>query len=651
MASQEPHSKKVRSTEGREEAKAAATMTKEEWNKHQEGMADKWPAPEYMKVPSKDTTRHTRDETYHIVTRWMKDTKISYRPHAKAPGSKSHIRYEQYSQATTVGEALNCGTLPADWCWDYERGFIKVHGPVRDEPIDVTKVTEDVELTEVDRTISRWFLKELVKNLDLNPEDLSNVGHDETTIMRAHRLVAQRVASSRLAEAEAEGRRIRDEDIVATLREWAFAKNTSRINVMREGQDWVWSDTMGALIDRTGDLHVTSATLRYPAVPRIIAKWLRDRSTPEMAGFGWTSLNLNCNYAAALHRDKNNFGPSMIKGFGDFQGGELCYFPEDDKKVQLELLPDNQKVCLQIRDGLAMFNGNCGHYVQDFKGERFSVVYFTLGCHAKLSAKVRGQLEEIGFVPPAANADRHSLLRAPRGYGSDAACAHGDQLPPAVRFWSNSELEAHRFVAPLLPALPEPETSRTVRQPKAVTETEDLARAKVQPQPQVAQKAQPKAKAKAEAKVKSEAAKKVVTPEKRAQIGSTEEESSPKAVEAEWTEEKLPAKRRKLENNENEPPGSTSTANVDLSSGKKDRGIHESLRDGDGFAGMALKEWCSSFNLPMELMQRLEDEEVSCPADLAYVPEEDLRMLVDGFKIGPKGRFLAAVQILKLECK
>eukprot|EP00971_Amphidinium_carterae_P153560 3044447-Amphidinium_carterae.1 len=56
-------------------------------------------------------------------------------------GSKSHLRYESYSVAKTVGEALALHCYPADWCWDYERGFLKVvGGHIRDEPVDIGKV-------------------------------------------------------------------------------------------------------------------------------------------------------------------------------------------------------------------------------------------------------------------------------------------------------------------------------------------------------------------------------------------------------------------------------------------------------------------------------------------------------------------------------
>jgi len=97
-----------------------------------------------------------RKETYKVVTRWMRETQISFRPHAKKPGTKSHSRYDKYCKATTVGEALALGAIAEDWCWDYERGYIKVEGPLRDESVDLSKLDAQQELTEVDQVVLRF---------------------------------------------------------------------------------------------------------------------------------------------------------------------------------------------------------------------------------------------------------------------------------------------------------------------------------------------------------------------------------------------------------------------------------------------------------------------------------------------------------------
>jgi len=421
--------RKPRSTEGLAEAKAAATMTSDEWKQLQVGMAEKWPAPEYMKT--RDVERaHTcyMDETYAIVTRWLAETRIKYRPHAKSPGSKSHVRYESYAKAQTVGEALALGSYPVDWCWDYERGFIKVLGPVRDEPLNMSKVVDESTLTDVDHCVHRWYTRELAKNLGLKVSDLSvNKASGEALEMRAHRLVAQREAKKILEAANKEKRRISDEDVEKVLTAWAFAKNVSRVNVMPDGQEWVFSDTVGLLRDRVGDIHLTAPSTMYPDFMRVINRWLTDRLPSEYADFTWTSINLNCNYAAKLHRDGNNFGPSFLTAFGDFEGGELTYFPEDNRSLKLDQLaklgPEHSETLSlksKGRSNMVLFNGNCAHSVAPFKGQRYSVVYFTCGCFAGICEQDRNALKDLGIPCTPVNADRYKFTREPRGYESSS---------------------------------------------------------------------------------------------------------------------------------------------------------------------------------------------------------------------------------------
>jgi len=449
MAALDAQAKKVRTVDeaGLAAAKKATTMTSSEWKELQKGVAEKWPQPAYMAEPGRGGHNCYRDETYEEITRWTEKTKIAYRPHAKAPGTKSHVRYEGYSKARTVGEALKLGSWPADWCWDWERGFIKVVGGARrEEPLDISKVQDESKLTEVDMAIHRWYKKELAKKHGLSIDDLS-VGKcgGESLIMRAHRLVAQRNAKARLDAASREKRPISEEEVCQTMSEWSFARNPNRVNVQPDGQDWVWSDTLGLLRDRLGDIHLTKPTKGYPEVTMVINKYLQDRLPAEAQSFKWTSLNLNCNYAAKLHRDGNNFGPSMIKAFGDFSGGELNYWPEDDRTAdKLEGLKEKDKVQLDLKGGLALFNGNCGHSVNDFTGSRYSIVYFTIGAYNNAPQEAKDGLEDLGFKVPAADEDPRALLRAPRGYGRKQAGSQAGKKEelPAMRWWKASDVDA-----------------------------------------------------------------------------------------------------------------------------------------------------------------------------------------------------------------
>lgn len=439
--------------------KKATKMTREQWLKHQHGMDEKWPLPEYM--DGVKGTTHFKDETYSFITRWTANTRIHYRPHAKAPGSKSHLRYERYSLATTVGEALAFGSYPLDWCWDYERGFIKVlGGHIRDEPVDPAKL-EESQLTQVDTAIHSWYKRELAKKLGVKVADLGeHQGWGESLVIRGQRMLAQKEAKERLEAADKEGRRITDEEVFLTLKRWPFFRNPWRQNVMKPGQEWVFSDTLGLLRDRQGDIHLTAPTRRYPQVAELLARWLTDRLPTEAKGFKFTSMNLNCNYAAALHRDAGNLGPSFIKAFGDFTGGKLNYWP-DDAGGRLDKLPKDGSVSFDLQKGLALFNGNCAHSVEAFKGSRYSIVYFTIGCYDQVQGEDKAKLQQLCFPYPGAREDPYAMLREPRGYhgaGSKVRTptrAKKGELP-AWRFWRNEELKQKR---------------QTKRQPKSKRKT------------------------------------------------------------------------------------------------------------------------------------------------------------------------------------
>merc|ERR1711920_323959 len=247
-------------------------------------------------------------------------------------------------------------------------------------------------------------------------------------IMRAHRMVADRKAREFLAKAQGKTS-ITDAQVEEVLSTWSFAKNIARQNVIPDGQPWVKSDTIGLLRDRVGDIHLTTPTKRYPDFTRIIVQWLKDRLPSEIAEFKFTSMNLNCNYAAKRHRDGNNFGPSIIKAFGDFTGGELTCFPEDDRSTNILTLKSEDSKSLNLKTHLAMFNGNSAHEVSDFEGQRFSVVYFTLGCHAKAGKEAVADMRELGFPVPSPAEDPYAFLAKP-----DAA--KGTKL----RVWKSSEL-------------------------------------------------------------------------------------------------------------------------------------------------------------------------------------------------------------------
>jgi len=291
----------------------------------------------------------------------------------------------------------------------------------------------------VDNCLLQWYLRELAKKYGLKQQDLKEIT-GEPMMLRAHRLHANRHAENFLASATQEHRLIREDEVEFVLSTWGFARNTTRVNVLPEDKEWVWSDTIGLLRDRTGDIHLTKATIRYPAVVEILNRWLTERLPMEAQSFKFTTLNLNKNYAGKRHRDGNNFGPSMIKGFGNYEKGELNVFPSDDRAVtDLDKLPKGDCVTCDIKNNLVMFNGNSAHEVNDYSGDRYSIDYFTIGCHAKMTEECRQGLAEIGMPVPDPNEDPRSLLAAPPGYGKRKA---ETSTKPTLRSWAMKDLNS-----------------------------------------------------------------------------------------------------------------------------------------------------------------------------------------------------------------
>ncbi|CAK0858732.1 unnamed protein product [Prorocentrum cordatum] len=394
--------------------------------------------------------------TYAASGLWLEHSKVEYAANPKK--GKSFDRYAAYEKAATIGEALKAGALPADLLFDYEKGHLKVLGPLREKPLDIFTLEDINELTYTDKVLCRYSyysqprddqsgagkiqvleesLKkqratmkrlgkiELARQLDIGDVDSLNdsVGFWETPVMMAKRSVAAAQAQEFLDHADATGGKITDFEVLQVLRLWDFRENETRKNVMREGQTFVYSDTIGFVADRTGHILAKEETKRYPQVGVLFNRWLKDHIDREHLGtdFVYTSININKNYAGRLHRDGNNVGPSFLKAFGNFSGGQLNYFPEDDRSLKIEDLDSmtDQSSKIDVKKGLLLFDGKRGHFVDDFEGERYSLVFFTCPRFEKASDESRQFLQKAGFpLPTAATMESvMGLLRKPKGYG------------------------------------------------------------------------------------------------------------------------------------------------------------------------------------------------------------------------------------------
>ena len=246
----------------------------------------------------------------------------------------------------------------------------------------------------------------------------------ETVEMQRGRLQAETAAADILARVNAERSKVTDRDVLLVFRLWCFRKNDIRANVIPEGMQWVYSDTLGLIRDRCGQYIMTAPTKAYPRVVRLVNAWMRhcwgERSQQT---FCCTSTSVSSGYAARLHRDRNNHGPSLCKAVGDHTGGLLGYFAEDNSSMELRTLQqhhEHEAVYFHVKSAFRLFDGNRGHWVEPFEGTRISFVFFTVGKYFKASPAVLVDLRDLGFEIPTPESMAHAecLLPRPRGYGA-----------------------------------------------------------------------------------------------------------------------------------------------------------------------------------------------------------------------------------------
>eukprot|EP00927_Polykrikos_kofoidii_P078335 TRINITY_DN7516_c0_g1_i1.p1 TRINITY_DN7516_c0_g1~~TRINITY_DN7516_c0_g1_i1.p1 ORF type:complete len:480 (+),score=52.83 TRINITY_DN7516_c0_g1_i1:75-1514(+) len=223
-------------------------------------------------------------------------------------------------------------------------------------------------------------------------------GVDVADDIFSQRQRANSEAHRRLALAQEHGRPISDADVLAVLRLWRFLPNRFRTNVLPKGVDSVDSCTLGLISDRAGHSLISNSTHGSEHVVRLLCQWLQDQLGRDQ--FPFTSISINKGYAAAVHRDKGNKGPSAARAIGNFRGGELRYWRAIPANVDLRALRKADSVLLDSRHGVAFFDGNRPHGVEDFTGERFSAVFFTANMYQRASAAVCKKLKSFGIQWP-----------------------------------------------------------------------------------------------------------------------------------------------------------------------------------------------------------------------------------------------------------
>lgn len=193
------------------------------------------------------------------------------------------------------------------------------------------------------------------------------------------------------------------------LRLWRFRPNKMRENVRREGTPFVYSETLGLVQSFTQQWYLSQRSRRHPAVLKLLCRWLRSHISPQAKEFAFTSVTINAAYSAKRHRDAGNVGPSIVKAFGEFSGGELMYWPGDrpEKRLKLEELSARDLVTLDVKENLVLFDGNRAHEVCPFDGERYSVVFFARRGYENVPMRLQREYKALnGYFPAPRCVDR-----------------------------------------------------------------------------------------------------------------------------------------------------------------------------------------------------------------------------------------------------
>jgi len=253
---------------------------------------------------------------------------------------------------------------------------------------------------------------------------------------------SRRDADNQAADYLRSGHPLADMHVLGVLSLWRFRSNKTRLNVLPDGAEFVHSDTLGLVCDRRGKIVVDAATRMWPNIFRLLTAWLRQRTPSSLLmDFPCTSISVNHNYSARLHRDGNNAGVSLTRALGpDFVGGQLTYWPNDDGRTTLGELREKDANMVDTRTNYTLFDGRRAHRVEQFQGgERYSLVFFSV---AGWAIGPRHELPD-GVVYPNDESLRYfsNLIAPARGNTGSILAAFGKQPKVQILCWPRTSLQ------------------------------------------------------------------------------------------------------------------------------------------------------------------------------------------------------------------
>ena len=216
---------------------------------------------------------------------------------------------------------------------------------------------------------------------------------------RRQRGRADVLAEEIIATAFMEGRCIYDEEITEAISAWKFRKNPDRVNVSG-GKQYVLSNNLGYYWALNQTQGISKSTTEYPNFTLMLNLWFQAAVKSALGrlpagcegGIPCTSICINSGFAATEHTDKTNVGLSWTRSLGFFKSGRLKVWPDRTSSGEAEYV--------DISNGITLFNGKNCHAVEDFEGERWSIIFFINGkSTTKATPEIKKEMRNYGFVP------------------------------------------------------------------------------------------------------------------------------------------------------------------------------------------------------------------------------------------------------------
>ncbi len=212
-----------------------------------------------------------------------------------------------------------------------------------------------------------------------------------------------------------------DDDVLQVLDMMDLEKTKRRKNVTRPEQvqaGGIISVSLALVRNKiTKGLQVSTKTAEMRDVCMLLGRWACIDGVDAVP---FTSMTLNKDYNAGRHRDENNSGPSLVRGLGNFQGGDLLYWPNDPHGSIASLKESDACVC-DVRNCFVPILGRCAHEVTPFTGTRYSIVFYCVEGWKGAEDSVRQILELSGFRWPTPYSNLQMQARVDYAYAKGSA--------------------------------------------------------------------------------------------------------------------------------------------------------------------------------------------------------------------------------------